>query len=109
MTRKDQIIKELETIHGIELDNNFDTDRLCDSETCRNSECFCWSDLRNSVESQLEDQVEKQKLQGSISVWDLQKFLDSVTNVDMPVFVNGLPIDESYFDGEAFQITTRRI
>lgn len=57
--RKEQIIKELEEQLGVELDSNFDASILCDGDTCRHSECFCW----NVFEEEVKNQLIKQRLQ----------------------------------------------
>jgi hypothetical protein len=57
MSRAHDIINELEEDYGLELDGNFDTlSILCDHESCRHSECFCWDDFRSAVEAQLQKQ-----------------------------------------------------
>lgn len=106
--RKETIINELEKTFGVECDSNEEFDVLCDGDTCRHSECDCWADLRTVVQHHLEDQLQKQKLRGSMTAWDLSELLRYAScGVDAPVFINGEPICEAWSDGEAFHITTR--
>ncbi len=108
MSKRDNIIDDLEKEYGVELDPNFDPSILCDGETCRSDECDCWDDFRKAVEVQLR----QQKYRGSISVYDLKEIMageDRYVDPDAPVFINDLPIHEAWFDGTAFQITTREL
>ena len=101
------IVNGLEKEFGTECTQEFD-DILCDGDTCRHTECECWDDLRRQVRWHLEEQVEKLKLRGSMTVWDLIELLRNASgSVDAPVFINGEPINEAYSDGEYFHITTK--
>lgn len=59
MTRKEQIINELEKVHGVELDANFDAgaNGLCEDIHCPNPECSCWQEFTQEIQSQLSKQV----------------------------------------------------
>lgn len=46
---KEQIIKNLELETGKTLDSNFQSQVLCDGETCRHEECQCWNELEKEV------------------------------------------------------------
>lgn len=102
--RQETIINELEKEFGVECTKDFD-DVLCDGDTCRHAECDCWDSLRKEVRWHLEERIEKLKLRGSMTGYDLRQLLDEA--YDIPVFINGEPICEAWSDGEAFHITTR--
>ena len=106
-SRRDSIIEELETEYGVECDGNFDPDALCNGDNCRHSECDCWNDFRHQVQDHLDEQKQKQRLQGSLSVWDLREALSNAGDVDAPVFVDGKPINEAWWDGDGYHITTK--
>lgn len=61
MSRRDNIIAELEEDYGAELDSNFDLSILCDGDTCRHSGCECWDEFRNAVENHLDNQVNESR------------------------------------------------
>ena len=101
------IITGFEKDFGTECTQDFD-DVLCNNDTCRHAECECWDDLRRQVRWHLEEQVEKLKLRGSMTLWDLKELLtNSAGSLDQPVFINGEPINEAHSDGECFHITTK--
>lgn len=105
---KTDIINELEKELGIECGVNEDFDILCDGDTCRHSECQCWDDLKSDVRSHLEEQLEKKRLRGSLTVWQLREALQNANcSVDDPVFINDEPISEAWGSGDSFNITTR--
>ncbi len=109
MTRRDEIIKDCETLHKIECDVNFDPEELCDGDTCRNAECDCWHYFKVAVESHLEEPLEKKRLCGSMSVWDVVQTLRDTPDFEAPVFVNGQPINEMWWDGDGYQITSKQV
>lgn len=103
---KTDIINDLEKELGIESDEDFDL--LCDGDTCRHDECQCWDDLKSEVRSHLEDKLEKKRLKGSLTVWQLREALEAANcSVDDPVFINGEPIWEVYSASDEFYIETR--
>jgi hypothetical protein len=64
MSKKQDIIHDLEMEYGVELDSNFDPGVLCDGDSCRHDECSCWESFTEAVENQLDKQKteEMQKL-----------------------------------------------
>lgn len=104
--RGENIINELEAEFGVEIDDDFDLDILCDYDTCRHAECDCWDDLRNQVTSHLEEKAEIKRKRGSLEVYELWSMLQSASN-GKPIFIDGKAIDEAYEGDDAFYITTK--
>lgn len=108
--RRNDIINELEKEYGVECDSNFDgaDDVLCNHDGCRHSECDCWDDFKSTIKSHLEDQVQKKRVRGSLTVWELREILrDAICDPDAPVFINRESIDEAWGGSDEFNITTR--
>lgn len=55
MSRKYDIIHELELEHEVELDPNSDAgvNGLCNDDACPRSECSCWSRFETAINAEL--------------------------------------------------------
>lgn len=106
MSRRDAIIDEIEKEYGFECDVNFDSDALCDGDTCRSAECDCWDEFRNDVDNHLDELKRKKQLCGSMSIAELRQALFNADDQDAPVLIDGKAICEAWWNGDGYQITT---
>lgn len=66
MSKRDNIIKDLEDDFNDELDANFDAgvNDLCNGDNCRSEECICYENFEFAVREQLEKQADEREAEG---------------------------------------------